>query len=124
MFFHLVKAGAILLKSNGFTLIEVLIATSLLMFVITTFVPMFSLLNNERVILHDRSTIASQLHDELQYFLWKDPLVIPAHFIKTKQHKKVSFDFTKKNDLIKGCANWKNVKRSQEQICLYGYPQK
>lgn len=113
-----------MLKSDGFTLIEVLIATSLLMFIISTFVPIFSLLNNERIILSDRRTITSQLHDELQAFLWDDPNVIPVHFTKNSKHKKISFDFTKEKNLIKGCANWENVKKSKETICLYGYPQK
>lgn len=113
-----------MLKSDGFTLIEVLIATSLLLFVISTFVPIFSLLNNERMVLSDRRTVTSQLHDELQYFLWENPKVAPVHFTKNKQHTKISFDFTNENNLIKGCANWENVKKTKESICIYGYPQK
>lgn len=124
LFFHLGKEDAILLNSKGFTLIEVLIASSLLLLMVSTFVPIFSLLNNERSVLSDRRTISSQLHDELQHYLWDESAATPARFIDTIQHKEVTFRFNTENDFVKGCANWKNVKQSDEVICLYGIPQK
>lgn len=124
LFFRLAKEGAILSKYNGFTLIEVLIASSILMMMITTFVPIFSLLKNEQTVLSDRRTIAFRLHDELQYYLWDKTATMPASFMETIQFRSVAFEFTKNDDLVKGCAKWKNVKKIGEVTCLYGYPQK
>ena len=122
LFSHLEKEGVILLKSNGFTLIEVMIASSILMLVVTTFVPIFSLLNKERSILHDRRGVTSHLHDELQHVLWEGSKNIPSQFTADIQNKEITFYFSKESEFIKGCASWKNVKKTDETICLYGYP--
>lgn len=94
------------------------------MMIVTTFVPIFSLLTNERIILSDRRAIVNQLHDELQPHLWNNSPTAPTVLKKTVRVTPVTFDFTMENELIKGCANWKNVKKIKETICLYGYPQK
>lgn len=118
------KGGFILSKSDGFSLTEVLIASGILMVVITTLVPIITLLNTEKSILSDRRIIVNQLHDQLQPFLWDDSVNPPSFFTETIQYKLVTYNFTMRNEFIKGCVSWENAKKIKESICLYGIPQK
>lgn len=111
-------------KSDGFSLTEVLIASGILMMVITTLVPITTLLNTEKAVLSDRRTIANQLHDQLQPFLWDDSANPPTVLTETIQLKLITYEFTMEHEFIKGCARWENAKKVKETICLYGLPQK
>ncbi|WP_165769131.1 type II secretion system protein [Virgibacillus profundi] len=113
-----------MLKNNGFTLIEVLVATSILMVAVSVIVPIIVLLNEEQQILSDRRVLAYRLHDELQPYIWEENLSSPSLFHETIQNKNATFHFTKENDYIKGCVTWENVKKKDESFCLYGLPQK
>jgi len=119
-FFLLEKEGITLKKSNGFTLIETLLAASLLLTVAATMVPIISLVNTEREILSERRTISLKTHDELQQFLWVKDAAIPADYLKTISKKEVRFTFKYENDFVKGCAEWQNAKKDHETFCLYG----
>lgn len=113
-----------LLKNNGFTLVEVIVASSILMVVITTIMPIISLITEHQRLLSDRRTFSYQLHDELQPYVHQQDTSLPSNYSKTIHNKKVAFQFRKENELIKGCAEWKNVKNNNEIICLYGYREK
>ncbi|WP_327605832.1 prepilin-type N-terminal cleavage/methylation domain-containing protein [Virgibacillus tibetensis] len=113
------KSRSILLKNSGFTLIEVLIASSLLMMIVTTIVPLLSLLSYERTILGERRAVSYQLHDELQDYIWGENETIPFSSIETIDEKEVLFEFKMENEFVKGCAKWENVKKFNEKICLY-----
>ncbi len=115
-----VKVGNITLSNNnGFTLIEVLLAFMIVFIVITTIVPIVSLIEYERTILSDRRTYTHVLHDELQPYLWESKAT-PDTYTKKFAANEVTFQFSKREHLVKGCAHWKNVKQTNEKICLYG----
>lgn len=120
MSFHPEKEGAISLNNKGFSLIEALVASSLVFILIATIVPISSLLNNERKILVERRLAASKLHDEFQPILWESHDSLPLPYNSTINSMSVSFSFTFENELIKGCVKWKNAKDQQDRICLYG----
>lgn len=110
-----------LLKNKGFTLIEVLVAFSLIMLLITTFIPISTLLQQHTVILSDRRLISSKLHDELIVILADQEKNYPQSFVKHVSGRHVTFVFSAEKELIKGCGEWENVKNIKEKICLYGY---
>jgi len=114
------------LKSNkGFTLIEVLIASSIIIMMVTTFVPITSLLLHEREVLSDRRIITSRLHDELQPVLWKEHKAAPPSiYTKSIRSTRAKFHFSYEQEFIKGCVEWQNVKKKKEKLCLYGLPEK
>lgn len=121
LFVLLVKAGAISLKKpNGFTLIETIIAVSILMSVIMTIAPIISTILTEQSILSDRRALAYALHDELQLYLWTDSKELPDTYRQNIHSKEVTFQFTKEDNYVKGCVNWENVKQKNESLCLYG----
>src|SRR5690625_4694086 len=70
--FRLAKGGTMLLNNKGFSLVEVIVASSMIMMIIMTILPIGSLLERERAVLSERRTINLKLHDELQPFLWDD----------------------------------------------------
>ncbi|GAB3052016.1 prepilin-type N-terminal cleavage/methylation domain-containing protein [Virgibacillus ainsalahensis] len=112
------------MKTNGFTLIEVLIASTLLITVVTTVFPIITLLTNEKDNLSDRRILTSKVHDELQDYLWDKEKSTPDQFTEIIRMKEVTFTFTKEKEYIKGCARWENVKKTKETICLYGISEK
>lgn len=116
------KVGFILLNNKGFTLIEVIIASSILFTVITTLAPLVTIIKYERHTLNEKRIISSYLHDELQEFLWKKNNPVPHSTVESVKYIDVKLSFTRESNYIKGCASWKNVKDKQEVICLYGVP--
>src|SRR5699024_206523 len=115
-----------MLKNNkAFTLIEVLVGSSILFLIIITIVPINSLLESERSLLRDRYDYTNKLHDELQSFIWERHKRIPVTYERRINNKTVSFQSSKEyNELIKGCVNWENVRNKYEEICLYGFAKK
>ncbi|MBY7143381.1 type II secretion system protein [Virgibacillus sp. NKC19-3] len=113
-----------MLKNNGFTLVEVLVASSVLMMVITTVVPILSLISEHQALLSDRRMFSYHLHDALQPYLYQQDTALPTNYNETIHNKTVAFEFQDENELVKGCAKWQNVKNSKEVICLYGYREK
>ncbi len=115
------KEGFILQNRNGFTLIEVLIASGIIFTAIATFMPIISTLDIEQKVLSDRRKLAYLLHDELQQFIWSSNTLLPVAFTKTvDSYMEVQFDFQIENEFIKGCAEWNNAKNTEEQLCFYG----
>lgn len=109
-------------NNNGFTLIEVLVATSIILMLVATIVPVSTLVQVEKKILFDRRIILLALHDDLQETIWGD------RKIENKQqninHHIVEIYYSVDNKLIKGCASWENEKKKEETVCLYGYREK
>lgn len=86
----------------------------------TTIIPMTSLLEQERTVLSERRVLSAKLHDELQPFLWND-LQIPSSYSEKSELIDVTFSFTYEGQYIKGCVDWENARKKDETICLYGY---
>lgn len=121
------KDDAIVKNNKGYILIEVLIATSMLFTFVFTFVPLTSLLLVERENLSHYRQISSQLHDKLLFIIYDDdhPPDLPKQYKESFKDYPVIYLFRKdENDLIKGCALWRNNNDRQEEVCLYGYLQK
>lgn len=91
------------------------------MMAVTSIIPMTSILSYERQVLHDRRILLSKLHDHMQPFLWIDDVSPPQSHEEQFQTMRVHYDFSKSDDLIKGCVRWTNVKQKEENHCLYGY---
>lgn len=112
------------MNNKGFSFIETLVASALLLMIVTTLVPITNLIINEREELHQKRVFQNELHNQLQHYLWEDPRNIPARYNKDVDSTTLSFAFTKEKTLVKGCVEWKNVKKKIKQVCLYGYPEK
>ncbi|WP_176447378.1 prepilin-type N-terminal cleavage/methylation domain-containing protein [Lentibacillus sp. CBA3610] len=109
-------------NSKGFSLIEALVAASLLMMMITTLIPATNLLLNERENLRQKRYMINELQHELQPFLWEASHDLPHRFLKTVDGSEAEFRMTPDGKLVKGCVTWSNVKNRTEEFCLYGYP--
>lgn len=104
---------------NGFSLIEVLVAQSILFLLLATFIPIYTIITFEQTVLKNRIAITSALHDELQWNIWNNgSMDRSTREIGTQTS--VSFIFTKEQKYIKGCASWVNVQEREEVVCLYG----
>ncbi len=110
-------------NSKGFSLIEVLVAASIVFTLVLTTIPITSLLMQEREVLSERRLISSRLHDELQQFLWQGDVSPPASFTRTVNKASASFHFSAEGKFIRGCAEWKNARKQKDKICLYGIPE-
>ncbi|GAA0443393.1 hypothetical protein GCM10008983_20760 [Lentibacillus halophilus] len=110
-------------KSNGFTLIETVVAASLLMMIITSLIPATDLLMKERMVQQQKRSIVNELHSELQTYLWNgNHPPLPNESTKRIKGTEAIFSFTKEAQLIKGCVTWTNAQKRGDTSCLYGYP--
>lgn len=104
---------------KGFTLIEALVAMSVIMMLVMTIIPIDIIIKQERSVLHDRRLIVSMLHDKLQQIIWENNTINSSS--ETVNNKMVTFEYNNEGEFIKGCASWENAKQARETICLYGY---
>ncbi|MGX4669582.1 type II secretion system protein [Cerasibacillus sp. JNUCC 74] len=110
-------------KNNGFTLIEVMVAASILLTFISLLIPAVSLLKTEKQILSDRRMVTFELHDQLQQFFWQTTRLKRDRYSIEVNTLPVEITISTEKEYLKGCAYWKNAKQRQEKICLYGLPQ-
>lgn len=121
-FFHLERGGVTLSKINGFTFIEGLVAFNIVCIVLITFIPLASLIYQERANLTSQRIILNALHDELQLYLWDKNHTLPNNYSKTVNDKTIHYYFSMEDQFIEGCVKWINGKAKQETNCLYGLP--
>jgi prepilin-type N-terminal cleavage/methylation domain-containing protein len=107
-------------KNNGFTLIEVMVAASILLTFISLLIPAVSLLKTEKQILSDRRMVTFELHDQLQPFIWQTTRLKRDKYSIKVNTLPVEITISTEKEYLKGCAYWKNAKQRQEKICLYG----
>lgn len=103
--------------NSGFTLIEVLVAKSVLITLLVTFIPIYSMITYEQNVLKTRLFVTSMLHDDIQLFDNGENKT--NHYTKTINQQPINFTFTKQNNYLKGCAKWVNVQKREEESCLY-----
>ncbi|BAC13868.1 hypothetical protein ACFQ4N_07885 [Oceanobacillus iheyensis] len=107
-------------RSNGFSFFEIIMAALLFFSMIILFLPLFSLLMKEQVVLQERRTIAYTLHDKLQSSLWSNrPLEISTFNLENTQTE-VTITFETNESTLIGCAQWKNINYRDEEYCLHG----
>lgn len=111
-------------NSNGFSLIETLVALSILVTVISIFIPIQSKIMIERDVLNQNQVVSNVLHEELQKTLWSNQLIPEDSYIINVDGSPITINFTLDKSLLKGCAKWENAKKMQQQSCLYGYHSK
>lgn len=106
------------MKSNGFTLIEVMFAFSILTITILTTVPVLTKVQLENEMLKDERIALSILHDQWIAYIYGDSNVTEEEF-----HVPFPIDitFVHENELVKACAEWENRQSEQENYCIYGY---
>ncbi|MFC2948181.1 type II secretion system protein [Virgibacillus sediminis] len=108
------------MNTKGFTLIEVLIAFTILMTIITSVLPIATILSTEGTVLSDRRVISSRLHDELQLFLRGEGRTLPADYTLSDSVRTTRYSFFMEEGYIKGCVEWNNAKQQKELYCIYG----
>lgn len=113
-----------MINNKGFTLSEVLIASSILFIIIVTIIPINSLISSERHLLKERYENTSLLYEELQTYVQghNKEKQLPHVYKRTINKKIIEFKFEEQsNKIIKGCVEWINVRETLEKTCLYGY---
>lgn len=108
-------------NSKGFTFVEALVAFHIVLVIVFTVAPIVNIVYFEREVLFDRRTISSKLHDELQTYIYNGKQ-LPMKRSRTINNLTVTIQMTFENEFIQACANWKNVKEREENICFYGLP--
>lgn len=109
-------------RNKGFTLIEVLVAKSIIITLLLTFIPIYSTITYEQHVLKTRLLATSTLHDEL--LLYTNDAVKEQTYTKKVNNQSVTIHFTNQTKFVKSCATWTNIKKRKEEICLYGYIEK
>lgn len=109
-----------LLKNDGFTVIEVFVAASIFFSTILIFIPIINNLESEKIVLSDRRVITYTLQEAFQYYLWETGYQLPKENTETINGNSVRFLFQEVDEYIKGCVYWENAKQRSEEFCLYG----
>lgn len=109
-----------LVKSNGFTMIEVFIAASIFFSTVLIFIPIINNIEGEKIVLRDRRVITNALQEKFQYYIWESEYQLPEETTETINGKVIRFIFEEANEYIKGCVYWENAKQRSEEFCLYG----
>lgn len=86
----------------------------------TTVVPVYTTIQKEKTILHERSIVSMELYNELQQVLYEGIDGKGHKYIKHIEDRPITFMFIEEGEYIKGCATWSNEKHKQENRCLYG----
>jgi len=105
-------------KNKGFTLVEVIIAASILFSFVSLITPILSHIFKEQLLLRNQLENIHLLHDELLLVI-REEVDFPLTFSKSKNGNDLHFTFTKENSFIKGCVSW-DVFEDEEVLCLYG----
>lgn len=106
------------LSNKGFSFVEVLVAKTILLFILAIFLPIYTTISYEHIVLKSRLLIVSSLHDHLQTMTFGEQTV--NNITNTINNNQVEFSFKKEGRYIKGCANWINQRNRKEEVCLYG----
>lgn len=106
-------------NSKGFTITEALVSLAVLIIISTALLPLTSFISLEREALSLKRAVTYHLHDELQSALWYG---VPSDtYYESMGQVEIGFTFTvMEDDIIQGCANWTNINKRQEEVCLYG----
>lgn len=122
LYFHLEKGDFMLKNTNGFTFVEALVGLNIVLVILFTVSMVVNTVYYERMILYERRTISSTLHDELQSFIYGSN-TLPSKKTEKINHTKVTVQFHNLTDrYIEACATWNNIKKREEEVCLYGIP--
>ena len=119
-YFHSARVGIALNNYNGFSFIEIMMASILALTILLTIVPIATQLQKERAVLNERLNHIELLHDQLQQYILNPPITLPSEVSINDAHLTFQMD----DKLLKGCIKWENAKLKQEKECLYGIIEK
>lgn len=106
------------LKYNGFTLIETLMAVTVLFLSLLLIVPSFVLVQQERKMLYTEIDMIDSLRSELNDPNSQD-MQLPYEMSITLSGNDAHFHFTKDGNFKKGCAKWETNQSKEKTFCLY-----
>jgi len=86
----------------------------------TVAIPIYTTIQQEKEVLHERSVFSLHLFNELQLKLGEEEITNDQTFKKNINKQEATFSFTTEGAYVKGCVNWKNAKEREEKRCLYG----
>lgn len=118
LYFLLGKEGLQLFDNKGFMFVEIIASITLMLTFIMVFVPLSTLLIQEKKTLAERRQISSFLHDELQKYIWNGK-EIPSSYATSVQSLPVRLQFSFEGEYLKGCASWQNARNREEELCFY-----
>lgn len=105
-------------KQSGFYLIETLLSLQIFFITILTLLPIQYQLLLEKQILQEKDKVVyfldkkmnqAAIHPpEKQTYIYEDVIQTP-----------ITITYTTADSLLKGCVNWVNAKKSEDQLCLY-----
>lgn len=107
------------INQKGFSMIEMLMAWSLMMLLVGTALPIQQLLQVEKQVLKNRHTVQMALHHQLTEQLTADVPEMADTNIQIG-HQDVQISYEEKVNYLEGCARWANEKKQNEKVCLYG----
>lgn len=110
-------------KKNGFSMIEVLVASSLFFHFLVIFIPIQMDIEFAKQQLNDRRFAAQELHAQLQALIYSSETSLPPSFELTQNENSFLYTFTPEGHYIKGCVEWVHDKQPKESICLFGIHQ-
>lgn len=122
MYYLLEREGVILWNEEGFIWVETLVSLHVVIVIMTIAIPIYTTIQKENQLLHERSVITLALFNELQVVLNEDNITVPLTFDKKIDRIPMTFTFKEEEEFIKGCVTWKNAKNKGEKRCLYGIP--
>lgn len=111
------------MKNNkGFFAVEAIASFSIFLTIMLTLLPLVYQLKTDQETLSQRRYVQTELQGQmLEYLHPAIPENQENYEIKLKEtHPAIAFQFNEDNNLIKGCATWKNAKNIQENFCIYG----
>lgn len=107
-------------NNDGFTLLESIVAMTIIFSLMLTILPIHSTLQLERALNKEKRDITYHLHDELLYALEATNQLKSNYIIETV-FTNLQIEFTETKNTLKACATWIDLKERDQEVCLYGY---
>lgn len=104
---------------KGFTLLETVIASSIIFLVIALTVPLQSIIKTERKLMLENREIAYILHAALLDYLSIEDKI--SEKVVDYREKELTITFSNEDGLVTSCITWLNSKENRQVRCLYGW---
>ena len=108
-----------ILNETGFSLLQTMVAYSIVMIITLSIVPGIYTLKKENKLLDFKISIINSLHDHLIEELTNDYLVIMKKEIVIDKVP-VEIKYKDEANFLRVCAEWTSIKNVNETRCLYG----
>ena len=109
-------------NNKGFTLMEVLLTTTLFLSMLFTISPISIQIYKERQILNEEHFIMHTLYNELRTTVLTNTFTDSKTTHHSFRNTNFSIYYQQEELLIKGCASWNNSRNITKEVCFYAYP--